>query len=135
MYFFSIVKGSSLFLLILSPPSSVMTSFLETSGALINPWRHGNIMQGECKKTNTKKTQNHHSDKTKVNFSATHFVCLEEIITLLLINKGFAMCCSFSVGEGMLIDAASVLSERQLMEKVNCVGCKATCHTHASFPY
>lgn len=45
------------------------------------------------------------------------------------------MCCSFSVGEGVLIDAASVLSERQLMEKVNCVGCKATCHTHASFPY
>ena len=35
----------------------------------------------------------------------------------------------------MLIDAASVLSERRLMEKVNCVGCKATCHTHASFPY
>lgn len=24
-------------------PSSVMTSFLETSGALINPWRHCNI--------------------------------------------------------------------------------------------
>ena len=42
---------------------------------------------------------------------------------------------SFPAGAGVLIDAASVLSERQLMEKVNCVGCKATCHTHASFPY
>lgn len=53
----------------------------------------------------------------------------------LLINKGFATCRSFSAAEGGLIDAASVLSEHQLMEKVNCVGCEATCHTHASFPY
>lgn len=86
-------------------------------------------MRGKCKKINK------HNDKTKRKLSATHFVCVEEIIPLLLINKGFAMCRSFSGGEGVLIDAASVLSERQLMEKVNCVGCKATCHTHASFPY
>ena len=82
-----------------------------------------------------RKNINNHCNRTKANSSAISLVCTEEIMLPLLINKGCAMCRSFSEGEGALIDAASVLSEHQLMEKVNCVGCKATCHTHASFPY
>lgn len=126
---FSTEKNSSLvFLTFLS--SSMTISFLETSGALMKPRRHCNINARQMEKKINK-----HGHKTKANSSATHFVRGEEMIQLLLINKGFAMCRAFSGGEGVLIDAASVLSERQLMEKVNCVGCKATCHTHASFPY
>lgn len=91
------------------------------------------FMQGKCKIIKI----NNSNNKTKANPSTTQFVCIEEILLflLLLINTDSAMCGSFSVGEEKLIDAASVLSEPQLMEKVNCVGCKATCHTHASFPY